>query len=48
VQFISDHDRTGGVVRCMKVSEIPSALKAGYWLYKSFKYLEQLPPFPVP
>lgn len=43
VAFLSSSDQTSSVYECGRVSDIPSTLKAGYWLYKAFQWIEQVP-----
>ncbi len=43
IAFLSSHDRTSTAYACSQVKDIPSEIKAGYWLVKSLKWLESLP-----
>jgi hypothetical protein len=43
VAFLSKTDQTGSVYQCTKVADTPSDLRAGYWLYKAFTWIEALP-----
>jgi hypothetical protein len=45
VAYISSDDRSDALFTCKRVDDIPSELRAAYWLYKSFKWIESLPPW---
>jgi hypothetical protein len=44
---VDESDPQHGVV-CVKVTELNDIAKAGYWLWKAYKWIREVEPVPIP